>query len=108
MVVGSDADEISAAMTYGEILTTEDDAGNGTTIYQLPSTNLHLLFSQGPTSRGLLIFENRKLEIKENYNSYIEIGWSHPSLSENFLLSVYGRTTDALASGGYEGRGRLR
>ena len=24
------------------------------------------------------------------------------------LLSVYGRTTDALASGGYEGRGRLR
>ena len=53
-------------------------------------------------------FENRLLEIKENYNSYIEIGWSHPSLSENFLLSVYGRTTDALASGGYEGRGRLR
>lgn len=27
---------------------------------------------------------------------------------ENFLLSVYGRTMDALASGGDEGRGRLR
>ena len=26
----------------------------------------------------------------------------------HLLLSVYGRTTDALASGGYEGRGRLR
>ena len=47
------------------------------------------------------IFENRKLEIKENYNSYIE--------SERFfLLSVYGHTTDALASGGDEGRERLR
>ena len=28
--------------------------------------------------------------------------------SSSFLLSVYGRTTDALASVGYEGRGRLR
>ena len=28
--------------------------------------------------------------------------------SQSFLLSVYGRTTDALASVGYEGRGRLR
>ena len=89
MVVGSDADKISAAMTYGEILTTEDDAGNGTTIYQLPSTNLHLLFSQGPTSRGLLIFENRKLEIKENYNSYIEIGGSkEPSLKRGGKFSI--------------------
>ena len=26
----------------------------------------------------------------------------------HLLLSVYGRTTDALASAGYEGRGRLR
>ena len=33
----------------------------------------HLLFSQAPTSMGLLLFENRKLEIKENYNSYNEI-----------------------------------
>ena len=58
---------------------------------------------------GLLLFENRKLEIKENYNSYNEIGWIQSILSEeNFLLSVYGRTTDALASVGYEGRGRLR
>ena len=56
-----------------------------------------------------LLFENRKLEIKENYNSYNEIGWIQSVLSEeNFLLSVYGRTTDALASVGYEGRGRLR
>ena len=55
------------------------------------------------------LFENRKLEIKENYNSYNEIGWIQSILSEeNFLLSVYGRTTDALASVGYEGRGRLR
>ena len=69
-----------------------------------------LLFSQAPTSMGLLLFENRKLEIKENYNSYNEIdnpkGLS--SARKNFLLSVYGRTTDALASVGYEGRGRLR
>lgn len=56
-----------------------------------------------------MFFENWKLEIKENYNSYDEIGWRNPSLrGNNFLLSVYGRTTDALASGGYEGRGRLR
>ena len=56
-----------------------------------------------------MFFENRKLEIKENYNSYDEIGWRNPSLrGNNFLLSVYGRTTDALASVGYEGRGRLR
>ena len=48
MVVGSDTGEISAAMTKGEILTTADVAGNGTTIYQLPSANLHLLFSQTP------------------------------------------------------------
>ena len=46
------------------------------------------------------IFENRELEIKENYNV--------TRLARSFLLSVYGRTTDALASGGYEGRGRLR
>ena len=59
--------------------------------------------------KHFLIFENWKLEIKENYNSYDEIGWRNPSLrGNNFLLSVYGRTTDALASGGYEGRGRLR
>ena len=31
-----------------------------------------------------------------------------PKRGESFLLSVYGRTTDALASGGDEGRGRLR
>ena len=81
-------------------------------------------------------FENRKLEIKENYNSYNEIdnpkGLSYSEVgfeflsseclscrnpntqrlddsnTESFLLSVYGRTTDALASVGYEGRGRLR
>ncbi len=47
-----------------------------------------------------LFFENRKLEIKENYNVN--------EINKIFLLSVYGRTTDALASGGYEGRGRLR
>ena len=45
-------------------------------------------------------FENRKLEIKENYNVN--------EINKIFLLSVYGRTTDALASVGYEGRGRLR
>ena len=79
-----------------------------------------LLFSQAPTSMGLLLFENRKLEIKENYNSYNEIdnpkGLSSARIllrvklrrMKNFLLSVYGRTTDALASVGYEGRGRLR
>ena len=38
--------------------------------------------------QDLLIFENWKLEIKENYNSYIEIGWNHPSLSENYLKQV--------------------
>ena len=73
---------------------------------------------------GLLLFENRKLEIKENYNSYNEIDdrkivskrggsfdYSIIRLFDyfpSFLLSVYGRTTDALASVGYEGRGRLR
>ena len=60
-------------------------------------------------SQAFLIFENRKLEIKENYNSYNEIDDRKVVFSEeNFLLSVYGRTTDALASVGYEGRGRLR
>ena len=59
--------------------------------------------------KHLLLFENRKLEIKENYNSYNEIDDRKVvSSEENFLLSVYGRTTDALASVGYEGRGRLR
>ena len=47
-----------------------------------------------------LIFENRKLEIKENYNV--------TRLTSFILLSVYGRTMDALASGGDEGRNRLR
>ena len=55
------------------------------------------------------IFENWKLEIKENYNSYTRSMAARPSKrGNNFLLSVYGRTTDALASGGDEGRGRLR
>ena len=67
-------------------------------------------FLKHPRQEGALLFENRKLEIKENYNSYNEIdnpkGLS--SARKNFLLSVYGRTTDALASVGYEGRGRLR
>ena len=45
-------------------------------------------------------FENRKLEIKENYNV--------SRFNKFILLSVYGRTMDALASGGYEGRNRLR
>ena len=71
------------------------------------------------------IFEKRQLETKENYNSYDEIGRtrvrpiSEKSLGQGgeeaggsrrpaVLLSVYGRTTDALASGGDEGRGRLR
>ena len=31
------------------------------------------------------IRDNRKLEIKENYNSYNEIGRRNPSLSENHL-----------------------
>ena len=35
-------------------------------------------------------------------------GEVHPERGKSFLLSVYGRTTDALASVGYEGRGRLR
>ena len=62
-----------------------------------------------PYLKHFLIFENRKLEIKENYNSYNEIDDRKVVFSEeNFLLSVYGRTTDALASVGYEGRGRLR
>ena len=72
-----------------------------------------------------MIFEKRQLETKENYNSYDEIGRtrvrpiSEKSLGQGgeeagvsrrpaVLLSVYGRTTDALASGGDEGRGRLR
>ena len=50
-----------------------------------------------------MLFDNRELEIVENYNSYNEI-----KRGTNFLLSVYGRTMDALASGGDEGRGRLR
>ena len=50
--------------------------------------------------RRALIFENWKLEIKENYNV--------SRFNKIFLLSVYGRTMDALALGGYEGRGRLR
>ena len=41
-----------------------------------------LLFSQAPTSMGLLLFENRKLEIKENYNSYNEIDDRKIVLSE--------------------------
>ena len=92
---------------------------------------MHLFALRGRTS----FFENWKLEIKENYNSYDEIddrkvvsseevlessgsgrlGFfnSNPhtlkhSNTESFWLSVYGRTTDALASVGYEGRGRLR
>ena len=67
-------------------------------------------------------FENWQLETKENYNSYSEI-WMEKSILKReisqakkavgpvcppLLLSVYGRTTDALASGGDEGRGRLR
>ena len=76
--------------------------------------------SEGMYLKHFLLFENRKLEIKENYNSYNEID-NPKELSKarillrvklrrmkNFLLSVYGRTTDALASVGYEGRGRLR
>ena len=66
--------------------------------------------SLGMYLKHLLLFENWKLEIKENYNSYNEID-NPKGLSKarkNFLLSVYGRTTDALASVGYEGRGRLR
>ena len=61
--------------------------------------------------KATLFFENRELEIKENYNSYTRrIGRRDPFRDEeaSFLLSVYGRTTDALASGGDEGRGRLR
>ena len=51
----------------------------------------------------LLIFDKWQLEIKENYNVYRDLRGN-----KYFLLSVYGRTMDALASGGYEGRGRLR
>ena len=58
----------------------------------------HSFAREGATT----ILEKRQLEIKENYNSYTE------KSEEGFLLSVYGRTTDALASGGDEGRGRLR
>ena len=78
-----------------------------------------------------MIFEKRKLETKENYNSYTRSGcavlarprredFSRQELARRagpvlgppgggaVLLSVYGRTKDALASGGDEGRGRLR
>ena len=40
-----------------------------------------------------MFFENWELEIKENYNSYNEI----KRFQTDFLLSVYGRTMDALA-----------
>ena len=61
-----------------------------------------MAFSAEMHKSCLMFFEKRQLEIKENYNSYTE------KSEEGFLLSVYGRTTDALASGGDEGRGRLR
>ena len=48
------------------------------------------------------IFENRKLEIKENYNSYNEIGWRNPSLSEEKFLAKRIRAHD-----GCLGIGRL-
>ena len=65
--------------------------GGGILIYYAPVR---------PKRRTSLI-ENRKLEIKENCNVYRDA-------RRKILLSVYGRTTDALASGGDEGRGRLR
>ena len=49
-----------------------------------------------------LIFENRKLEIKENYNSYNEIGWRNPSFSEEKFLAKRIRAHD-----GCLGIGRL-
>ena len=52
--------------------------------------------------RGQII-ENRKLGNQGELQLIYET-----SEDENLLLSVYGRTTDALASGGDEGRGRLR
>ena len=74
---------------------------------------------------ALLIFENWEMGNKENYNSYTRSGGGCPfvgglrlarrflragahRLAAGALLSVYGRTKDALASGGEEGRGRLR
>ena len=81
---------------------------------RLPPPNSYL--------KHFLIFEKWQLETKENYNSYSEI-WMEKSILKReisqakkavgpacppLLLSVYGRTTDALASGGDEGRGRLR
>ena len=73
MVVGSDTDEISAAMTYGETSQRQMSL-----VMALPSTNYHLptyiyCFLKHPRQEGALLFENRKLEIKENYNSYNEI-----------------------------------
>ena len=53
--------------------------------------------------RGGQLIENRKLGNQRELQLIYET--SEESI---FLLSVYGRTTDALASGGDEGRGRLR
>ena len=39
---------------------------------------MHSFARKGRTS----FFENRKLEIKENYNSYDEIGWKESILCE--------------------------
>ena len=62
-----------------------------------------ILCTRSP-ERVTLIFEKWQMEIKENCNVYRD----ERVFKTNFLLSVYGRTTDALASGGDEGRGRLR
>ena len=77
------------------------------------------------------IFDNRQLEVERELQLIYEIGGRRGLLAapdrqarakvsqgrrrprvlsraRPLPLSVYGRTTDALASGGYEGRGRLR
>ena len=74
-----------------------------------------LLFSRASPFRVVLIFENWQLEVERELQLIYEIWRGATSAGreeflrqKQILLSVYGRTTDALASGGYEGRGRLR
>ena len=72
-----------------------------------------ILCGRSPGSGRASIFERRKLEIQENCNVYILRSRKAKEDIEiergrSILQSVYGRTTDALASGGDEGRGRLR
>ena len=59
-------------------------------------------------ARNFSLRQKKVIELSKRASSDRPVRAERTKEANTLLLSVYGRTTDALASGGYEGRGRLR